>query len=125
MMVGFNTNLATVRDSATGKAYGQVYNRTVFFYGDDADFTEVTLDDIEAGVTYFVAERWVGDLTGAIGLGIMVEPEEGENDIHVPLMLEFGYQLFNIFTVSANGQYIPIKDDGDLVVAALTLGVKL
>jgi len=48
---------------------------------------------------------------------------EGDNDYKAPFLLKVGYNLFDFCRIGVVAEYVPIKDEGDLVSTGVNLGI--
>lgn len=111
-----NINVIQQKD-ASGKVTSQAYLQLGGVYADDIYLTDGQVQELEALTGYAVVERFYKSFNFGTGVGVMNVEKSGDNDYKVPFLFKAGYNLFNFLEVGIRAQYIPIKNEGDIVIA--------
>jgi len=106
------------------EVYSQVYVQLGGTFADDIYLSDGALKELEALTGYAVIEKFFGRFSFASGVGIMNVQREGDNDYKVPVLFKSTFQLWDFLRVGVQMQYVPIKDEGDLVFAGINIGVR-
>jgi len=106
-----------------GHVTSQAYIQIGGLYSDDIYLTEGEKVELEALTGYAIFERWLGYFAIGTGIGVMDYIKEGENETNMPFLLKCSYRLFEFVDITVQGQYIPIKGEGDLSAIQVGFGI--
>ena len=125
MQTGANINfMRGAQDSGQGYT-SQIYGTARLFYADDVGLDTAIAQQLEALSGYGIYELTYRKFFGAIGAGLMMEPQEGENPVAGAVLLEGGWKPIAPVRITVGTQYIPITGMGDLVFVYAGLGIRL
>jgi len=98
-----------------------VFNRTQYFYTDASDNAK----EMQAISTYLMVRKNIyASFFAEVGSGLMYSIEAGPDDALSGFRAGLGLTLFNAVSLSVNGDYIPIKDEPDVIMAYLSVSLK-
>ena len=124
MQTGANINfMRGAEDSGQGYT-SQIYGTARFFYADDVGLDTAMAQQLEALSGYGIYEITHKKFFGAIGVGMLVEPQEGENPVAGAVLLEGGWKPISPVRITVGTQYIPITGMGDLVFVYGGFGIR-
>lgn len=124
MQTGANINfMRGTQDSGQGYT-SQIYGSARLFYADDVGLDTAIAQQLEALSGYGIYEITCRKFFGAIGVGLMMEPQEGENPVAGAVLLEGGWKPISPVRITLGTQYIPITGMGDLVFVYGGLGIR-
>lgn len=124
LQASVNANILQKVSQPGDKTSSQIYGSARIFLADDAGLNTSITQQLEAIAGYVIGEITYGQLFIATGIGIMTEPQEGENPYAPAVLLEGGWKPISLMRLTVGGQYIPITGMADLVFVYGGVGIQ-
>jgi len=124
LQASLNANILQKAQQPGENTSSQIYGSARIFLADDVGLDTAVAQQLEAIAGYVVGEITYKQLFVATGVGIMTEPQEGENPYAPAILLEGGWKPIALMRLTVGSQYIPITGKGDLVFVYGGVGIQ-